>query len=166
MMNKMMNNMKILIFLCFCSIFFLSGCDCRNRTTTSHIAFTVEGGVNADSGLRQKEDFDRSFGLLNSLEETPCLPETPGYEKLVSIADRLDKWIQHRAQDDTWKPDATLLEMENVTRTVAATALETVQLLNLLQGKEVADQEGKPIVPSESLEEERKKVTELLNRLA
>jgi hypothetical protein len=151
------------IFFCF-FLFLFSGCDCRN-TTRPNIAFTVEGGVNVDSKLRQKEDFDRSFALLNSLESTPSLTETPGYEKLVSITDWLNKWIQHRNPDEHWQPDSTLLEMETITRTVAATALETVQLLNLLQGKNVTDDNSQPIIPSKSLEEERKKTTELLARL-
>ncbi|MDR2115886.1 MAG: hypothetical protein LBP87_05845 [Planctomycetaceae bacterium] len=152
-----------LIFFCI-FLFFFSGCDCRN-TTRPNITFTVEGGVNTDSRLRQKEDFDRSFASLNSLESSPCLTETPGYEKLVSITDWLNKWIQRRARDENWQPDSTLLEMEHNTRTVAATALETVQLLNLLQGENVTDDKGQPIVPSESLENERKKFTELLSRL-
>ncbi|MDR3197977.1 MAG: hypothetical protein LBU34_08940 [Planctomycetaceae bacterium] len=152
-----------LIFFCF-FLFFFSGCDCRN-TARPNIAFRVEGGVNADSGLRQKEDFDRSFALLDSLEGTPCLTETPGYEKLVSITDWLNKWIQRRNADKNWQPDSTLLEMETITRTVAATALESVRLLNLLQGKNVTDTDGQPIIPSESLEEERKKISELLTRL-
>jgi RNase H-fold protein (predicted Holliday junction resolvase) len=161
----MINNMKFFpIFFCF-FLFIFSGCDCRNNAVRPNIAFTVEGGVNADSGLRQKEDFDRSFALLNSLEGTPCLMETPGYEKLVSITDWLNKWIQRRVPDENWKPDSALLEMETITRTVAATALETVRLLNLLQGKNVTDANGQPIVPSESLEEERKKTAELLTRL-
>jgi hypothetical protein len=130
-----------------------------------NIAFTVEGGVNADSELRQKDNFDRSFASLDSLEGAPSLTETPGYEKLVSIADRLNQWIQHRAPDENWQPDSTLLEIETITRTVAATALETVQLLNLLQGKNLTDHDGQPIIPSQSLEEERQKITELLTRL-
>ncbi|MDR2755773.1 MAG: CDC27 family protein [Planctomycetaceae bacterium] len=154
---------KILIF-CGFFVFLFSGCDCR-RTTHPNIAFTIEGGVNADSELRQKEDFDRSFAVLNSLESSPCLTETPGYEKLVSITDWLNKWIQRRTTDEHWQPDSALLEMETITRTVAATALETVQLLNLLQGKNVTDENGQPVVPSQSLEEERKKITELLTRL-
>jgi hypothetical protein len=154
-----------LIFFCFFLLFFLSGCDCRNSTKHPNIVFTAEGGVNTDSSLRRKEDFDRSFAVLDSLEESPCLSETPGYEKLVSITDWLNKWIQRRVPDENWKPDSELLEMETITRTATATALETVRLLNLVQGKNVTDDNGKPIVPSESLETERKKITELLSRL-
>jgi hypothetical protein len=154
-----------LIFFCFFLLFFLSGCDCRNNTKRPNIVFTAEGGMNTDNGLHRKEDFDRSLAVLNSLEESPCLSGTPGYEKLVSITDWLNKWIQRRVPDENWKPDSDLLEMETVTRNAAATALETVQLFNLVQGKNVTDNEGKPIVPSKSLETERKKITELLSRL-
>ncbi|MDR2705444.1 MAG: hypothetical protein LBC02_06670 [Planctomycetaceae bacterium] len=152
-------------FFCFFLLFFLSGCDCRNHTKPPNLLFTTEGGMNTDRGLRQKEDFNRSFAVLNSLEESPCLSGTPGYEKLVSITDWLNKWIQRRVPDENWKPDSSLLELETITRTAAATALETVRLLNLVQGKNVTDDDGNPIVPSESLEAERQKITELLTRL-
>ncbi|MDR0704307.1 MAG: tetratricopeptide repeat protein [Planctomycetaceae bacterium] len=153
------------IFFCCFLLLFLSGCDCRNNAKHTNIVFTVEGGVNTDSNLRRKDDFNRSFTVLDSLEESPCLSETPGYEKLVRITDWLNKWIQRRVSDENWQPDSDLLEMEIVTRTVAATALETVRLLNLVQGKNVTDDDGKPMASSESLETERKKITELLSRL-
>jgi hypothetical protein len=154
-----------LILFCLFFLFFFSGCDCRGKKSTQHLSLMAEGDADVSGGQRQKEDFHRSIGQLNSLEDAPCLPDTPGYEKLVSIADRLDKWIQRRSPDESWQPDSELRELETALRTAVTAALETVQLLNLLQGKNVVTQDGKPLIPSSSLEDERKNVTEHLTRL-
>lgn len=154
----------VLILLVLLTPIPFSGCDCRDRRGSAIEALTAGGGE-IDEARRQKEIFDSSLETLDSLENAPCLPETPGGEKLIQIADRLNKWIQARQPDEHWKPDETFLAVEAATSTTAGTARELVRMLHLLQEKEVPDDDGRPVAASESLEAERKRITELLQRL-
>ncbi|MDR0870943.1 MAG: hypothetical protein LBN39_09140, partial [Planctomycetaceae bacterium] len=119
----------LFVFLCLTAVL-LSGC---GKTPKKNIAFTKEGGLDADVNWQQKKDFDQSVELLNSLESSPCLPETPGAEKLVQTADRLNKWMQDRKPDELWKPDDELSAMETASKKTAQTAEEIAGSLQRLQ---------------------------------
>ena len=161
-----MNAFRLTLIVFLVPLVLSSGCNCRKTKKSPDIRFTEAGGVNADRELQKKKDFDGVLEKLDSLEDTPCLPETPGGEKLVQYADRLNKWIRNRQEDESWKPDAKLLEMENASRNVARTSSEIVRLLQLLQGNEdVTDDEGKPVTATESLQEERMKIVEQLAKI-
>ncbi|GHT12653.1 hypothetical protein FACS1894170_07710 [Planctomycetales bacterium] len=86
----------------------------------------------------QKEDFDRAFIRIDSLEDAPCLPRTSGYDTIVNTADRLDKWIRHRKPDADWKSDSELVELEKSVRNVSTAAQQIVTLLKTLQGDSAA----------------------------
>ena len=108
-----MNRFLRIAFIIFFLGFSLAGCQCRRDTTPVRI-----NGNNTQLGdaWHIKEDFDRSFDLINNLDESPSLPGTPGFERLVSIADRLNKWIRHQKPDETWKSDTPFRDIEQIGR--------------------------------------------------
>jgi len=136
---------------------FLAGCKPRNQSDAVRTLADASSAQLGDA-RHQKEDFDRSLELINGLDDSPSLPNTPGYEKLVGIADRLNKWIRNQKPDDTWKPDAAFLEVERVTMTAAETAKRIVRTLDLLKGETVLDDQGQPITASETLQAERQAI--------
>ncbi len=139
---------------------------CERAAKAPDPRFTEAGGVNADKEEQKKRDFDNALELLGSLEDTPRLPEMPGYERLVQIGDRLDRWIKDRPDDAEWKADPTFLEIEKASRKAASTSREIVTLLQLLQDAEgVVDDEGKPLTASESKQDELKRVMESFSTL-
>jgi hypothetical protein len=123
------------------------------------------GGDEFGEVQHQKEDFDRSLELINRMDDSPSLPNTPGFERLTGIADRLNKWIQNQKPDDTWKPDADLQKIEHAAMSTAETAKSVVRTLALLQGETVLDDSGQPITASETLQEERQTITAGLGQL-
>ena len=158
-----MRSLLYTTFIIFLLGISLAGCKRRQNT-----ALMLAGNANAELGdaQHQRDDFDRSFELLNSLDESPCLPNTPGYETLVSTADRLDKWIRNQKPDETWKPDALFQEIEQTAANAAETARKIIQALALLRGDTVLDDNEQPLVASETLETERQTVTTGLEQLA
>ena len=135
-------------------VFFLTGCKPRNH---SDAVLTLADASSAQLGdaRYQKENFDRSLELINSLADSPSLPDTPGFEQLVGIADRLNKWIQNQKPDDMWNPHAAFQEVERAAMNAAETAKQVVRSLALLQGETVLDETGQPITVSDTLQEER-----------
>jgi hypothetical protein len=153
---KYFHNMTVIALLLG---FSLVGCSCKRQTIP-------DGAFETGTTRHQKEDFDRSLELINRLDDSPCLPNTPGYEKLVSIADRLNIWIQNQKPDETWKPDTALQEIEKTVMNVADTATKIVRSLALLQGEVVVDETtGQQIIASESLQAERQAVVRDLEEL-
>ena len=113
----------------------------------------------------QKEDFDRSLDIINNLDGSPSLPNTPGFETLVSTADRLNNWIRNQQPDDAWRPDAVFQEVEQAARNAAETARKIVRSLALLRGETALDDEGQPLTASATLEAELQTVTTGLEQL-
>jgi hypothetical protein len=152
--------MKHFLCILFVSLLlglFLAGCKRQGQNDAARL-LAEAGKSQAGDARFQKEDFDRSLELINSLHDSPCLPNMPGYETLVNIGDRLDKWIRNQKTDDTWKPDATFQEIERAARDAAETAKEIVRSLHLLQGETVLDDNEQPVIASESLQKERQDV--------
>ncbi|MDR3182521.1 MAG: hypothetical protein LBT89_06315 [Planctomycetaceae bacterium] len=133
---------------------------CRNDDDVAD-ALGESGNLALGDVQHQKEDFDRSFALLDNLEDSPCLPNMPGYEKIVNTADRLDKWLRNRKADADWKADAELAEIEKTARKTAGAAKQTVDLLKILQGEK-----AEVAAPADSLTQVRKKLTETLKSFA
>lgn len=155
----------VYIVACLCFVLIFGLCGCRPKTKGTIAALTDEAGVEADKSQRQKEVFDREIERLNSMEDAPSLPGTPGGERLVQAADRLNKWIQDRAADELWKPEESFQLLETKTAKTAKTAKELERLLLLLQGQDVFDEDEKPIKASENLDLERKQAVEKLAAL-
>lgn len=143
----------------------LSVCGCRQGRSNTIAVLTGEGTAETDRQQREKEVFDREIERLNTLDDAPSLPDTPGGEKLVQAADRLNKWIQDRALDEFWKPNDDLLRLEKKISDTALSARQIVQGLQLLQGETVSDENGRPIVASETLEKEVREMTEHLAKI-
>ena len=149
---------------CFCILFItlllgLSLAGCKRQGQNDAARLLAEAGKSQAGDERfQKEDFDRSLKLINSLHDSPSLPNMPGFETLVNVGDRLDKWIRNQKPDDTWKPDATFQEVERAARNAAETAKQIVRSLRLLQGETVLDDNEQPVIASESLQKERQDV--------
>ena len=134
----------------------LIGCSCQHRERGS--APLVFEHAQSGNTRSQKEGFDRSIELINRLDDSPCLPDTPGFEKLVGIADQLNKWIRNQKPDNSWKPDTAFQDVELAVVAAAETAKRVVRSLALLQGESVLDDAGYPISASESLQEEKQVV--------
>jgi len=147
------------VLLCALS---LAGCKRQHNTA---IMLAHGGNIELGDASRQKEDFNRSLDRINRLDDSPSLPNSPGFETLVSTADRLDKWIQNQKRDDTWKPDAVFQEVKYAAQNAAETAKKVVRLLALLRGENVLDDDGQPLTASESLGKERQEITAGLEQL-
>ncbi|MDR0327881.1 MAG: hypothetical protein LBI05_06255 [Planctomycetaceae bacterium] len=145
----------LIVLLCGLS---LNGCKPRNQNETAS-TFGGAASVQFGDARLQKEDFDRSLELINNLADSPSLPDSPGFEQLVGIADRLDKWIHNQKPDDTWKSHAEFQNVERAAMNAADTAKKVVRSLALLQGEIVLDDDGQPIIASATLQEERQAVT-------
>ncbi|GHT27676.1 hypothetical protein FACS18942_07310 [Planctomycetales bacterium] len=154
-------------FTVFLAVSFAALTGCKKEGSSSGTIAALTGGTNADTenSQRQQDAFDREFEMLNSLEETPCIPDTSGAEKLVQAADRLNKWIQDRQPDVLWKSDEQFTALEKSAAQTADTARKALVLLSLLQGQEIKDKQEQVIKPTETLEEERKQLTEVLSQL-
>ncbi|MDR1053396.1 MAG: hypothetical protein LBL39_04395 [Planctomycetaceae bacterium] len=122
--------------------FFFSGCDRRGG---GGVIVSPTGGVVANDPARQVEDFLREISVLNSLEGSPCLPDTQGAEKIVQTGDRLNSWIKRKRLDETWKSEAEFVAMEALIRRGVTSAESLVKLLYILQGKNA---EGNAIEPA------------------
>lgn len=143
----------------------MTGCDCRHRESDTAV-LVAQGSAETDDSQRQKEVFDREIERLNALEDSPGILETPGGEKLVQAADRLNKWIRDRKPDELWKPDESFLDLESTVKETAEAARDAVRLLQVLRGEEgVTDKDGQPVKGSDTLEEERKQVVRQLELL-
>ena len=149
-----MNHFLYTFFTVILFALLLTGCKPRNH---SDAAMTLADASNAQVGDArfQKENFDRSLELINSLSDSPSLPDSPGFEQLVGIADRLDKWIRNQKPDDMWKSHAAFQDVEHAAMKTAEIAKQVVRSLALLQGETVLDESGQPIAASETLQEER-----------
>jgi hypothetical protein len=158
--NSRTISMKHFLYILFIALLFgLSLAGCKRQKQNDAARLLAEAGKSQAGDARfQKEDFDRSLELINSLDDSPSLPNMPGFETLVNVADRLDKWIRHQKQDEMWKPDAAFQEIERAAMDVAETSKKIVRSLSLLQGKTVLDDNEQPLIPSESLQEERQAV--------
>jgi len=146
-----------LTFLILLFGIFLCGCKPRGQ---GDVAATLARGTHIEFGdaRHQKEDFDHSLELINSLDDSPSLPGTPGFEKLVSIADRLNKWIRNQKPDETWNSDTPFRDIENHALAAAETAQKITRSLALLRGETVLDDTGQPLTASETLQEERQTI--------
>jgi hypothetical protein len=142
----------LLIFL------FCVGCKQRGQGDPAVLLGSASHAEAGDARY-QKEDFDRSIELINSLDDSPSLPDTPGFERLVSIADRLDRWIRSQKSEETWKPEAAFQEVERAAMSAAETAKKVVRALALLQGEIVLEDNGQPVVASETLQAEWRAVS-------
>ena len=150
----MRTNLLLFIFL-----FGLSLIGCKQRSQDDPAAALPRGThIEFGDARHQKEDFDHSLELINSLHDSPSLPDTPGFEKLVSIADRLNKWIRNQKPDETRNPDTPFREIELHARATAETAKKITRSLALLRGATVSDDSGQLLTPSESLQEERQTI--------
>jgi hypothetical protein len=155
-------------FLCIALIILLlcpSLIGCKRRKEPALI-LAQGGNVSIGDTQHRKEDFDRSLVLINSLDSSPCLPNTPGYETLVNTADRLDKWIRNQKPDDVWKPDGIFQEAALAAQNAADTAKNVVRTLALLRGETVLDDNEQPLIASETLESERRTMIVGLEQLA
>ena len=154
-------------FLCTAFVLLLLGFSLVGCKRQHDAAVLRAHAANAEVGdaRHQKENFDRSLELINSLDSSPSLPNTPGFETLVSAADRLDKWIRNQRTDDTWKPDAIFQDVEQAARNAAGTAKKVVRSLALLRGETVMDDEEQPLTASETLETERQTIVAGLEQL-
>ena len=141
----------------------LVGC---KRPHNPALMLAEAGRTQIGDARHQKEDFDRSLELINSLDTSPSLPDTPGFETLVSVADRLDKWMRNQKPDDTWNPDALFQEIEYAARNTAETNKIIIRSLALLRGETVLDDNDHPLIASETLEAERHNITAGLEQLA
>ncbi|MDR2763032.1 MAG: hypothetical protein LBB88_10545 [Planctomycetaceae bacterium] len=151
----------IIVAVFFSMIF--SGCDCRHDS--GGVAISSTGGGTFNDSARQAEDFLREIEFLNSLEGSPCLPETQGAEKIVQTGDRLNSWIKRKRMDESWKSEQEFIEMESIIRRGVVNAESLVRLISILQGKNVVDQAGNPIKGSASLTSECKEVVRRLNEI-
>ena len=131
---------------------------CKHRGGDAATALASGGQAEYGDSQHHKENFDRSMELINSLDDSPSLQNTPGFERLVSIADRLDKWIRNQKPDDMWNSDTPFKDIENVALNAAETAKKVVRSLALLQGETVWDDEGRLLTASETLQEERQTI--------
>ncbi|MCL2709561.1 MAG: hypothetical protein FWE95_01670 [Planctomycetaceae bacterium] len=140
----------------------LAGCK-RKRDATLDLAASAHTQVGTAS--YQKAEFDRSLDTINNLDSSPSLPNTPGYEILVSVGDRLNNWIRHQKPNDAWKPDGVFQEVRQAAQNAADAAETVVRALALLKGEIVLDNNNQPLVASETLEAERQAVTNSLKQL-
>ena len=137
----------------------LSFAGCKRQGQNDAARLLAESGQSQAGDTRfQKEDFDRSLELINGLYDSPSLPNMPGFETLVNVGDRLDKWIRNQKADDTWKLDTAFQEVERAAGDAAETAKLIVRSLRLLQGETVLDDHEQPVIASESLQKERQDV--------
>ena len=154
-------------FLYTAFIFLLMGLSlvgCKRRQDPTHARVNT-ANANIGDAAYQKAEFDRSLELINSLDSSPSLPNMPGFETLVNVADRLNNWIRNQKPDDTWKPYAVFLEVEQAAAVAAETAKSVVRFLALLRGEEVLDNTGQPLIASDTLETERRAITTGLEQL-
>ena len=156
-------------FLCHAFVFLLfsllfSGCQCRRQNDPALLL--VGGNTHFGDARQHHEDFDRAFELINNLADSPSLPGTPGYERLGSVADWLNKWIRNQRPDDTWQPDAAFQEIERAAADVAETVKTAVRTLALMRGEAVLDESRLPMAASETLQEERQAIIAGLELLA
>ncbi|MDR1478065.1 MAG: hypothetical protein LBJ00_03900 [Planctomycetaceae bacterium] len=126
-----------LIIVFFVPLFF-SGCDCRHGGDGVFVSPTV--GVSGDPA-RQAEDFLREIEVLNSLEGSPCLPDTQGAEKIIQTGDRLNNWIKRKRLDETWESEPEFIEVEKLIRRGVTNLESLVKLLYILQGKNPTDEQ-------------------------
>ena len=153
---------SLLLFILLLSLS-LTGCPRRSQNDTATVLADA-ARVQLGDTWYQKENFDRSLELINSLHDSPSLPNTPGYEKLVSIADRLNKWIRNQKPDETWNPDTPFQDIENLVSSAAETAKQVTRSLALLRGESVVDDKGQPLAATETLQEERQTIIAGLNQ--
>ena len=142
----------------------LSLAGCKRRDDAALRLAEAAHAVHGDA-RHQKEDFDRSLEIINSLYGSPSLPNTPGFETLVSVADRLNHWVRNQKPDDTWRLDPIFQEVEQAARNAAETARKVVRSLAHLRGETILDDDGQPLIASETLEAERQTVTAGLEQL-
>ncbi|MDR1484173.1 MAG: hypothetical protein LBT09_05070 [Planctomycetaceae bacterium] len=130
-----------IIIVSFFSLFFF-GCSCRQDG--GGVVVTPAGGGTSNDPVRQAEDFLREIEILNSLEGSPCLPETQGAEKIVQTGDRLNSWIKRKRPDESWKSEPEFLEIESIIRKGVVNTETLVKLLYVLQDKKPADEANNP----------------------
>ena len=148
-----------LYILCITLLLGLTLAGCKRQGKNDAAQLLAEAGKSQAGDARfQKENFDRSLELINSLYDSPSLPNMPGFETLVNVGDRLDKWIRNQKPDDTWKPDTAFQEIERAAQSAANTAKQIVRSLRLLQGETILDDKEQPIMATESLQQERQDV--------
>ncbi|MDR0522269.1 MAG: hypothetical protein LBH00_10515 [Planctomycetaceae bacterium] len=148
--------------LVFGSVFILlSGCKPPQKHDTA-AALAQAAGVELGDVRHQKEDFDRSFEIINALDDSPSLPNSPGFERIVSTADRLDKWIRNQKPEEHWEKDEFYSGVETAARNAAGSAKQIVRTLNLLQGKEEDRKNGEN--PPAGEKGKIQEVTAALNR--
>lgn len=157
------SHLSFVFCLSFACLF--CGCDCRNSRPRS-----FQDDLNVEYVQQNRDNFERAIASLNSLEESPCLPGTPGIDRLVRTADRLNKWIRDRAVDEFWEPDPLVQSWSTLASEAAKNARESIRLLWFLQGRdesgeELLDAEGNPAPLPDSMDEQRKRIVVNLKKL-
>ena|GEM_PF-1975354 len=151
---------------------FLVGCP--SRPSEDLAVLRGHGHTNFGDARQQKEDFDRSFELLNNLDDSPSLPNTPGFERLVSVADWLDNWIRTQRPDEHWSSYPEFVEVELASRNASESARHILHLLAVLrgeqpsapgEGREDTESPASESMPSESLQAERQAIVTELSQL-
>ncbi|MDR2171325.1 MAG: hypothetical protein LBP59_14375 [Planctomycetaceae bacterium] len=148
----------IFIVLFFSLIF--SGCSCRNEG--GGVVVNVSGGGDSNDPARQAEDFLREIEILNSLDGSPCLPETQGGEKIIQTGDRLNSWIKRKRLDETWRSESDFIEMESAIRKAADGAELLAKTLYILQDKKLPEDKNNPVKVSDTLISECREVVKYL----
>jgi hypothetical protein len=160
--------MRIIVTIIIASFFslFFCGCDCRHGNNSVVVNSIDSGNGTSNDPVRQAEDFLRVIEILNSLEGSPCLPETQGAEKIVQLGDRLNSWIKRKRHDDTWKSESEFLEIESIIRKCVTNTETLIRLLYILQDKKPADETNDPpIKNSTTLIAECKEVVSCLSEI-
>ncbi|MDR2641856.1 MAG: hypothetical protein LBC74_03580 [Planctomycetaceae bacterium] len=157
--------MKIIVTIFITAFFSLIffGCGCH-QSSDGVVVPTTGGGASYDP-VRQAEDFLRTIEILNSLEGSPCLPETQGAERIIQTGDRLNNWIKRKRSDESWKSEPEFLEIESIIRKGVVSTDALVKLLYILQDKKTADDKNNPVKVSDTLIPECNEVVRYLSDL-
>ncbi|MDR0390626.1 MAG: hypothetical protein LBH59_01875 [Planctomycetaceae bacterium] len=150
-----------IITVSFLSLFF---CGCGHDGGS--VVVSPSGGGTSNDPTRQAEDFLREIEFLNSLEGSPCLPETQGAEKIIQSGDRLNTWIKRKRVDETWKSEPEFLKVESITQKCVTNTETLVKLLHILQDKKPANEnDNPPIKVSDTLVAECKEIVRCLSEI-
>ena len=115
-----------------CAVLMTVGCP--GNPGSSPARFHVSAGSSSEQAQRDREVFERSFAILNSMQDYPDLEGLPGYETMIQTLDRFNRWIKQREPDPKWKPEPMLEELEKLSRSVAGKVRTVLELLQTLQG--------------------------------
>ncbi|MCL2742867.1 MAG: hypothetical protein FWE67_03355 [Planctomycetaceae bacterium] len=162
-MKHAISSIIIYPVLLFCFIAVLNGCKKKDSGGSAIQVLTgsteVHSGGDTENSQRQQDAFDREFEMLNSLEETLCITDSPGAERLIQAADRLNNWIRDRKPEDAWKPDEQFTALEKSAAQAAETARKILTMLTFFQEFEI---DGSSVKSTDTFEKERKELSDML----